>query len=52
MSNFVFIEIDCKKFSKFFSMNSAVKNFRKFFTGEFIEKNFENILQSISRFKI
>ena len=28
----------CKKFSKFFSMNSAVNNFRKFFTAKFIEK--------------
>ena len=31
MSNFFFNEIDCKKFSKFFSMNSAVKNLDFFF---------------------
>ena len=37
-----FNEIDCKKFSKFFSMNSTVKNFRKCFIAEFIEKNCEN----------
>ena len=31
MSNYFFNKIDCKKFSKFFSMNSAVKKFRNFF---------------------
>ena len=45
MSNFFFNEIDCKKFSKFFSMNSAVKNFEFFFNSlKLTIKNFRNFL--------
>ena len=42
MSNFFFNEIACKKFSKFFSMNSEVKNF-EFFFNEFNSKKLKKI---------
>ena len=58
MSNFFFNEIDCKKFSKCISMNSAVKHFELFFNSlkvtiksfrnflllNSLKKNFENFL--------
>ena len=50
MSNFFFNEIDCKKFSKFFSMNSAVKNFEFFFNSlKLTIKNFRKFFKWIQQ---